>query len=107
MQRQYPPCRVGQALNTKPMHLWLHAYPPATIYPVEAKTHTNILYSQPVTWCMMLSALPALQMLNVAWQVAGPVPTMHGLAKTVGRCRLGPEYYSQVALTSMLLVGMH
>ena len=74
---------------------------------LEAKTHTNVLYSQPVTWCMMLSALPALHMLNVTWQVAGPAPTMQGSAKTVDRCRLGPEYYNQVALTSMLLVGMH
>ena len=69
----------------------------------------NLLAQHPdnVTWHMMLSALPALHVLNVTWQITGPAPTMQGSAKTIGRCRLGPEYDGQVALTLRLPVGMH
>ena len=69
----------------------------------------NLLAQHPdnVTWHTMLSGLPALRVLNVTWQITGPAPTMQGSAKTIGRCRLGPEYDGQVDLTLRLPVGMH
>jgi len=52
----------------------------------------------------MLSALPALHMFNVTWQIAGPAPINAGFGQN---CRIGPEYCGHVALTSLMLVGMH
>ena len=49
----------------------------------------------------MLSALPALHMFNVTWQIAGPAPINAGFGQN---CRIGPEYCGHVALTSLMLV---
>ena len=39
-----------------------------------------------VTWYVILSALPALHVLNITWQIARTAPLMQASAETIVRC---------------------